>query len=72
MIDKLKAEYEMYKQETQSKIEPLKIVLHESIEVGTQEARAEAEAEEKEEELSSLRGLLKEVLKSAHPVRIII
>ncbi len=64
MIDKLKAEIEMYRQETQSKIEPLKIMLHESRDVGTTQ-ETWAEAGEKEEGLSSLRGLLKEVLKSA-------
>ncbi len=65
VIDELKAEIKRYKQGTQSKIEALKI-MHESggvqSEWGIQEAEAGVEAKEKE--LSSLRGLLKEVLKS--------
>ncbi len=64
MIDELKAELKRYKQETQSKIEALKVI-HENgavqTELGTQATEAGVDAKEKE--LFSLRGLLKEVLK---------
>ncbi len=64
MIDEPKAEIKRYKQETQSKIEALKIMYENGgvqNEWGIQEAETGVEAKEKE--LSSLRGLLKEVLK---------